>query len=99
LPAEFSVVPHARIVPLETLSEIDSFIRVFDQVTTRPAWIKAITREAPEIARDARRSAVCFFSAWDFHLSPDGGWQLIEFNDNGSGVLFAADQPDLLRSL
>ncbi len=33
---------------------------------------------------------MCFFSAWDFHLPPDGTWQLIEFNDNGSGFLFAA---------
>jgi hypothetical protein len=33
---------------------------------------------------------VCFFTAWDFHLSPEQGWQLIECNDNGSGFLFAA---------
>ncbi len=33
---------------------------------------------------------VCFFSAWDFHFPPEGGCQLIEFNDNGSGCLFAA---------
>ena len=36
------------------------------------------------------RSEVCFFTAWDFHLSPEQGWQLIECNDNGSGFLFAA---------
>jgi hypothetical protein len=33
---------------------------------------------------------VGFFTAWDFHLSPEQGWQLIECNDNGSGFLFAA---------
>jgi hypothetical protein len=35
---------------------------------------------------------VCFFSAWDFHIPPERpeGWQLIECNDNGSGLLFAA---------
>jgi hypothetical protein len=32
---------------------------------------------------------VCFFTAWDFHLSPEQGWQLIECNDNGSGFFFA----------
>jgi hypothetical protein len=37
-----------------------------------------------------RRPEVCFFSAWDFHLPPEGDWQLIEFNDNGSGFIFAA---------
>jgi len=89
VPDEFSVMPHARIVPRNTLSEIDSFIRVFDQVTTRPAWTETVTRHAPEIARDAR-TEVCFFSAWDFHLPPDDDWWLIEVNDNGSGVIFAA---------
>jgi hypothetical protein len=34
------------------------------------------------------RPEVCFFSAWDFHLPSEGGFQLIE--DNGSGFLFAA---------
>jgi len=37
-----------------------------------------------------RRPEVCFFSAWDFHLPSEGGCQLIESNDNGSGFLFAA---------
>jgi len=45
--------------------------------------------ETPAIAQ-LRRCEVCFFSAWDFHLPAGGSWQLIEFNDNGSGFLFAA---------
>ena len=40
--------------------------------------------------RNGSRHEVCFFSAWDFHLPAGGSWQLIEFNDNGSGFLFAA---------
>jgi hypothetical protein len=88
VPADFSVVPHAHIVPLSTLSEIDAFIRVFEQVTTRPAWTENV---GPKSEPDPDfRTEVCFFSAWDFHLPPDGDWQLIEMNDNGSGVLFAA---------
>jgi hypothetical protein len=46
-------------------------------------------RDVPAIAQ-LRRPETCFFSAWDFHLPPQGGWQLIEFNDNGSGFIFAA---------
>ena len=42
---------------------------------------------------------MCFFSAWDFHLPPEGGCQLIEFNDNGSGFLFAAIINDLYRTV
>jgi hypothetical protein len=37
---------------------------------------------------EGRKSASS--SAWDFHLPPEGGCRLIEFNDNGSGFLFAA---------
>jgi len=89
IPQEFSVVPIAQIVPSETLAEIKDFIELFDRVTTRATWQKFATKSAPEIARLERRE-VCFFSAWDFHLSPEGGWHLIECNDNGSGFLFAA---------
>lgn len=89
VPGDFSVVPRHQIIPRATLEEIARFIRVFDQVTTREAWQDAADREAPAIARRPR-SEICFFSAWDFHLSPQGGCQLIEFNDNGSGCLFAA---------
>jgi hypothetical protein len=53
------------------------------------AWQAAARREAPAIAQPRRRE-VCFFSAWDFHLPPEGGFKLIEFNDSGSGFLFAA---------
>lgn len=87
---EFSVACCAQEIPRATVAEIEAFIAVFDRVTTRSAWQEQVTRAAPEIAR-LRRSEVCFFSAWDFHL-PDGlptAWQLIEFNDNGSGVVFA----------
>jgi hypothetical protein len=31
-----------------------------------------------------------FFQRLGFSPSPEDGWQLIEFNDNGSGFLFAA---------
>ena len=89
IPQDFSVVPLAQLIPLTTLVEIDNFIRLFDRVTTRTTWQQVVTRSAPEIARFVR-SEVCFFTAWDFHLSPEQGWQLIECNDNGSGFLFAA---------
>lgn len=94
VPGEFSVVPRHQVIPAATLREIDRFIHVFDQVTTREAWQAAAQREAPAIAQPRRREN-CFFSAWDFHLPPDGGCQLIEFNDNGSGFLFAAIINDL----
>jgi hypothetical protein len=89
VPREFSVVPLHQLIPSSTLAEMASFIRVFDSITTRDAWTAAATRGAPAIAQ-LRRSEVCFFSAWDFHLPPMGSWQLIEFNDNGSGFILAA---------
>jgi hypothetical protein len=89
VPDEFSVVPQHQIIPASILGEITEFIRVFDSVTSCAAWQAAALRESPAIAQ-LRRPEVCFFSAWDFHLSPEGGCQLIEFNDNGSGFLFAA---------
>ena len=44
---------------------------------------------------------MCFFSAWDFHLSADQPheWKLIEFNDNGSGFLFASLINDVFHGL
>ena len=89
VPNEFSVVPQHQIIPRAILTEISEFIRVFDRVTGRKAWQAATFRHAPAIAH-LWRSEVCFFSAWDFHLPPEGGCWLIEFNDNGSGFLFAA---------
>ncbi|HSE90793.1 MAG TPA: hypothetical protein VLJ79_31575 [Candidatus Binatia bacterium] len=89
IPQDFSVVPLAQLIPLTTLVEIDNFIRLFDRITTRTTWQQVVTTSAPEIAQFARSEA-CFFTAWDFHLSPEQGWQLIECNDNGSGFLFAA---------
>lgn len=88
IPQEFSVAPLAQLIPRITLAEIDKFIRLFDRITTRPTWQKIVTASAPEIAQPRRE--VCFFTAWDFHLSPEQGWQMIECNDNGSGLLFAA---------
>jgi hypothetical protein len=87
----FSVALRHQQIPARTLAGIDELIRVFDAVTTRPAWQSAATASAPEICRQAR-SETCFFSAWDFHLPPEHpeNWQLIECNDNGSGFLFAA---------
>jgi len=98
VPAEFSVVPRHQVIPSATLAEIAKFIRVFDTVTAREPWRAAALREAPAIAQP-RRSEVCFFSAWDFHLPPEGGCQLIEFNDNGSGFLFAAIINDLYHEV
>jgi hypothetical protein len=91
VPEGFSVARLHQEIPPATLAEIDGFVRVFDRVTTRRVWQQAVTASAPEIARRPGRE-VCFFSAWDFHLPPDHPerWQLIEFNDNGSGFLFAA---------
>ena len=86
---EFSVAPGHQTVSAAMLAEIAAFIRVFDAVTGREAWLAAALRGAPTIAQ-LRRREVCFFSAWDFHCPPEGGFQLIEFNDNGSGLLYAA---------
>jgi hypothetical protein len=89
VPTEFSVVPRHQVIPGAMLTEISHFIRAFDRVTAREAWQAAALREAPPIAQ-LRRPEICFFSAWDFHLPPGDKWQLIEFNDNGSGFIFAA---------
>lgn len=91
VPERFSVALVHQVVPRALLAAIESFIRVFDRVTTRLAWQEAMTASAPAIARQ-RRSEVCFFSAWDFHLPPErpDRFQLIECNDNGSGMMFAA---------
>jgi hypothetical protein len=70
VPERFSVALVPQVVPRALLAAIESFIRVFDRVTTRPAWQEAITASGPAIARQ-RRSEVCFFSAWDFHLPPE----------------------------
>ncbi len=88
IPEQFSVAPYPQIIPSATLAEIDNFIRVFDRVTTSSAWCRTVTASAPVIARHPRTEQ-CFFSAWDFHLSPAEGWKLIEFNDNGSGFFYA----------
>lgn len=90
IPGHFSVTPRPQEISRTTLARIDSLIRVFEQVTTRAAWQERVTALAPEIARH-RRPEVCFFSAWDFHLPPEepDSPKLIEFNDNGSGLLFA----------
>lgn len=100
IPEEFSVVPAYQAIPQATLREIDSFIRIFEQVTTRSAWQEAVTAAAPPVARN-RRTEVCFFSAWDFHLPADEPqeWKLIEFNDNGSGFLFASLINDVFYGL
>jgi hypothetical protein len=89
VPEEFSVVLQHQLIPGAVLAEISEFIRSFDRVTSREAWRAAAVRQAPAIV-PLIRPEVCFFSAWDFHLPPAGSWQLIEFNDNGSGFLFAA---------
>jgi hypothetical protein len=77
VPRDFSVVPLAQLIPRSTLVEIDDFIRLFDRVTTRASWQQSVSAPAPKIAHTPR-TEVCFFSAWDFHLSGEQGWQLIE---------------------
>ena len=94
VPGEFSAVPRHQVIPNATVGDIAKFVRVFDQVTSREAWQAAARRETPASAQ-LRRPEVCFFSAWDFHPPPEGGYQLIEFNDNGSGFLFAAIMNDV----
>ena len=91
VPDRFSVASAHQTIPREILAGIDEFIGVFDRVTTRPAWQESALRERGDLAPRAHPE-VCFFSAWDFHLPPGrhDAWQLIEFNDNGSGLLFAA---------
>jgi len=91
VPDGFSIALVHQEIPHELVAELDSFVRIFECVTTRASWQQAVTASAAEIARQ-RRSEVCFFSAWDFHLPPHSpsDWQLIEFNDNGSGLLLAA---------
>jgi hypothetical protein len=89
--AAFSVAAIHQEIPRATLQAIDEFIRVFDRITNRRTWQEWVVATAPAIARQPRPE-VCFFSAWDFHLPPGrpDDWQLIEFNDNGSGLLCAA---------
>lgn len=91
VPERFSIAPLHQEVPRAVLDEITAFIRVFDRVTGRDAWQRRAVETAPAIARSSRPES-CFFSAWDFHLPPGRphDWQLIEFNDNGSGFVFAA---------
>ena len=93
IPDEFSVVPAAQTIRRDIIEDIETFIRVFDSVTTRASWVNRMLRELPPAGE------VCFFSAWDFHIPPGSPkcWQLIEFNDNGSGVC-GPHQPLLLRT-
>ena len=86
---EYSVALAPQFVDAKTLAGIEAFVRVFDQVTARESWLTAALASAPASARISL-GEVCFFSAWDFHLPPVGGAWLIEFNDNGSGFLYAA---------
>lgn len=88
VPGQFAVAFAQQSIPHAVLAEIDEFIDIFEGVTTRSSWQEHVTRTAPMVSRQ-KRSEVCFFSAWDFHLPPRGQWQVIEFNDNGSGLLFA----------
>ncbi len=91
VPEQFSVALTHQRIPRAILAEIDAFIQVFDRVTTRSAWQQTVTAPGSAIAR-VKRSEVCFFSAWDFHIPREQShhWQLIECNDNGSGFVFAA---------
>ncbi|ELR64873.1 hypothetical protein C942_01963 [Photobacterium marinum] len=90
IPDDFSIVASHQIIPAEILNEIDHFIEVFEQVTTRSEWVSYMLNNNQGISA-IRRHETCFFSAWDIHIPPEHPerWQLIEFNDNGSGFLFA----------
>ncbi len=88
-PGGYSVALAPQFVDAGTLAGIEAFIQVFDRVTMRESWLTAALAEAPASARISP-GEVCFFSAWDFHTPPEGGAWLIEFNDNGSGFLYAA---------
>ena len=90
VPEQFSVVSTSQKVPQTILADIATFISTFNRVTGRRAWQKKVTARYPTIVRFPRKED-CFFSAWDFHLPSEcpENWQLIEFNDNGSGLLFA----------
>lgn len=91
LPQEISVASAQQFIPAAVLDEIDRFITLFDRVTSRPAWVREALALSPD-ASPTPGDEYCFFSAWDFHLPPGRphDWQLIEFNDNGSGFLFAS---------
>jgi hypothetical protein len=93
IPDDFAVVPAAQLVPRSTARGIDELIEVFERVTTRPSWQRALLARngVPAWAHEPHRE-VCFFSAWDIHVPHDDrdAWKLIEVNDNGSGLLFAA---------
>src|ERR1700731_2373282 len=89
VPGEFSVGPEHQGIPAAILAEISDFIRAFDRVTGRMTWQAAALREAPVIAQLGRPEG-CLFSGWDFQIPPEGGCRLIEFNNKGSGFLFAA---------
>ena len=83
-------MPAAQTICRDTIEDIEAFIRVFDSVTTRASWVDRMLRQLPPVGQ--KRREVCLFSAWDFHIPPCSPkcWQLIEFNDNGSGFMFAA---------
>ena len=98
VPDEFSVTFAHQAIPASVLAEIDDFIRVFEDVTTRPAWQENVAGSSGQDV-PSQRPEVCFFSAWDFHLPPDGPWQVIEFNDNGSGLLYAGLINDCYHAL
>lgn len=98
VPDDFSVTFAHQAIPAPVLAEIDDFIRVFEDVTTRPVWQENVIGSAGQ-ELPAKRSEVCFFSAWDFHLPPEGPWQVIEFNDNGSGLLYAGIINESFHSL
>lgn len=59
IPREFSVVPYRHVIPGATVAAIDAFIRIYDRVTTRPAWQRSVIAGAPDIARHPRPEA-CF---------------------------------------
>jgi len=91
LPADFSAVAAHQSISASLLAEIGRFIRVFERVTGRRQWQQGVLGKITPPVRSGQQEH-CFFSAWDLHLPPQAPerWQLIEFNDNGSGFLFAA---------
>ncbi len=76
-----------RVSPAH-LDVMAQLARLFDRVTTLPAWQARVLAQAPEIARFAPRAAGVFLG-YDFHLSDDGP-KLIEINTNAGGGLLNA---------
>ncbi len=69
VPEEFSVTLLHQAIPWAALAAIDTFLRVFEQITTRPAWQDIVLASVPQIAQHKRVEA-CFFVRGIFSCYP-----------------------------